>query len=400
MSAAAMTRGRGTTAKGIVLVLSQVLPVMAIVSLFPAIPKLAAHFGAHPHAQWLIPMIVTIPSLCIALFSPVAGWVVDRFGRRPCFVGALGLYFLMGIMPLLIDDLPLIVASRALLGVAEAGIITTSSALIGDYFGEQRYRWVSWVGVATSVFGTLLIAAGGALADISWRGPFAVYAASLPIFLVALAVIDEPLTPVADTKKASPAAFPWKEAAIIGSVTMVTSLLYYVEPLHIATVLLDKGAGSATRIGLIQAATSIAYIGGAFFYRRLHERTVGQLLAIAGLFIGAGLVVIALAPGHGWASVGATIQQFGAGMVIPSLLAWGQARLPIEQRGRGMGIWATTFFSGLFLCPPLVSLVGGLTGGLQPAMLALGLLTLLLAAVPPFLFGRARAAAAPSPSKA
>ncbi len=34
------TAGRGTTAKGITLLCANILPVMAIVSLFPAIPKL------------------------------------------------------------------------------------------------------------------------------------------------------------------------------------------------------------------------------------------------------------------------------------------------------------------------------------------------------------------------
>ena len=63
------TAGRGTTAKGLTLIYAQVLPVMAIVSLFPAIPKLFAHFGQHPNAAFLIPAIVTAPSLFAALFA-------------------------------------------------------------------------------------------------------------------------------------------------------------------------------------------------------------------------------------------------------------------------------------------------------------------------------------------
>ena len=40
-------------------------------------------------------------------------------------------------------------------------------------------------------------------------------------------------------------AFPWREAAVIGSVTLLASVVYYVAPLNIATVLVDRGAGSA-----------------------------------------------------------------------------------------------------------------------------------------------------------
>lgn len=382
---------RGETGKGLTLIFAQVLPVMAIVSLFPAIPRLFAHFGPHPHAGLLVPMIVTIPSLCVAIFAPLAGWAADRFGRRPCFVGAMALYVLTGLAPLVLDNLYLIVLSRAVLGMAEAAIITISSALIGDYFGERRYRWVTWVGVATSIAGTLLIAAGGALADLSWRGPFAIYALAVPAFLLALVFIEEPARQTADQSRPR-LGFPWRAASIIGAITIVTSVLYYVEPLHVATVLTDKGAGSATRVGLIQSVTSIAYILGAFLYRRMHARSIGQLLGLAGFLIGAGVVVIALSPTWHGVAVGAAIQQLGGGMVIPSLLAWGQAILPIEQRGRGMGIWATAFFAGLFICPPLVGAAASLLGGLQPSLLLFGALTLALAFVPPLLFGRAKRA--------
>ncbi len=392
-------RGTGTTAKGITLVLAQILPVMAIVSLFPAIPKLFEHFGGVGNAGLLVPMIVTVPSLCIALFAPVAGWGADRFGRRPCFVGGLALYVVAGLAPLLIDDLPTLVASRGVLGIAEALIITASSALIGDYFGTQRYRWAAWVGASTSIGGTLLIAAGGVLADVSWRGPFAVYALAIPCLILALIFIDEPVQRERDAIVPGEAGFqgyPWRAALLIGGVTLVASLLYYVEPLNVATVLVAKGAGSATQVGLIQAATSLAYIVGAFVYRRFHALPIGQLLAIAGVFMGIGVIVIGQAATYQMVAVGATIQQLGGGMIIPILLAWGQGILPVEQRGRGMGIWASAFFTGTFLCPPLVGAIGGATGGLQPAMLLMGAVTLVISIAAPFLFGRTQRVASPT----
>lgn len=389
------TRGAGTTAKGVTLVLAQILPVMAIVSLFPAIPKLFEHFGGVANAGLLVPMIVTIPSLCIALLAPVAGWASDRYGRRPCFIGGLGLYVLSGLAALLVDDLGTLLATRALLGVAEALVITASSALLGDYFGDQRYRWAAWVGAATSIGGTLLIVAGGVLADISWRGPFAVYALAIPCLVLALIYIDEPIQQSRTSVNAHVSRrYPWREALLIGSVTLVASLLYYVEPLNVATILVSKGAGSATQVGLIQAATSLAYIVGAFVYRRIHALPIGQLLAIAGAFMGAGVVIIAMAPTYQVVAIGATVQQLGGGMIIPILLAWGQGILPVEQRGRGMGIWASAFFTGTFLCPPLVGAIGGATGGLQPAMLLMGVVTLIISLAAPFIVGRTQRAAA------
>jgi MFS family permease len=383
------------TAKGIALVAAQVLPVMAIVSLFPAIPKLFQQFGGVPDAPFLIPMILTLPSLVVALLSPLAGSLADRFGRRPIFVGALAIYVVAGLAPLVLDDLAAIIASRCLLGAAEGAIVTVSGALIGDYFGEQRFRWVSWVGVVISICGALLVAVGGALADMSWRGPFAIYALAAPVFVLAWFVIDEPLRPARDGAGHGSLPFPWREAGIIGAVTFVTSILYYVEPLHVATMLTARGVRTATTIGLIQGATSVAYIGGSLLYRRLHHWPVGRHLGLAGGLIGAGLVVIALSVDAALATVGAAVQQFGSGLVIPALMAWGQSRLPVEQRGRGMGIWAMAFFLGLFLCPPFVTLLSGGPQGLSTTVLALGAVTIVLAALAPRLL---RAAGAPLPS--
>lgn len=379
---------RHPTAKGVTLVFAQVLPVMAIVALFPAIPKLFAHFGGLPHAGLLVPMIVTIPSLCAALFAPAAGWIADRFGRRPAFIGGIALYVVAGLTPLVVDDLILIVASRAVLGLADAFAITISSALIGDYFGDQRYRWVAWTGAATSIAGTALIAAGGVLADVSWRGPFAIYVLAVPLLLMAIAFIDEPVSGDSGRRAGRPSGFPWAAALSIGSITLIASIIYYVEPLNIATILANRGAGSSTNVGLVQAATSLAYIAGAFLYRRLHVRTIGTLLGISGGLIGAGMIIIGLTTSYWGAVVGATVQQLGGGMVIPALLAWGQARLPFDQRGRGMGIWATSFFAGAFLCPPILSAVAEAAGGLAPAILMMGTIALIFAALIRFSMGR------------
>ncbi|SBS29508.1 Tetracycline resistance protein, class B [Marinomonas spartinae] len=372
-------RGRGTTAKGITLLYAQILPVMAIVCLFPAIPKLFQHFGGIEHAAIFIPMIVTIPSLFLAIFAPVAGIVSDRYGRRVCFTAGMAVYSIAGLVPVLVDRLDMIVASRAVLGIAEAFIITVSSTLIADYFGERRHGWVSWVGISTSIAGTLLIIAGGALADISWKGPFFIYLLAIPGFIMTLIFIDEPLKSNTESSGTiQPLGFPFKIAFLIGGVTFVASIVYYVEPLNIANILSAAGIESFSTIGVIQALTTLPYILGAMLYRWLFRWSIGNLLALAGLFIAIGQIVIGFAPHYIYVSVGACIQQLGAGMVIPALLAWGQSILPFEQRSRGMGIWATAFFTGTFVCPMLVNMVEQ-AHDLQKAMVVFGFIAMALA---------------------
>jgi len=60
------TAGR---AQGLTLVALGTLPTLAIAALVPVLPALFGRFGGLPNAEWLIPMVLTVPSLCVALFS-------------------------------------------------------------------------------------------------------------------------------------------------------------------------------------------------------------------------------------------------------------------------------------------------------------------------------------------
>lgn len=353
---------------------------MAVVSLFPVIPKLAAQFGAERDAAYLVPMIITLPSLMIALLSPGAGWLADRFGRRPVFIFSLVVYAVAGLAPLALTPLRLIVASRAILGVAEAGIVTVASTLIADYFGEDRHRWLALQSGLGSVLGTVLIALGGWLAESSWRGPFSVYLAAIPLLVLSLVFIDEPVAGIRGQAAPSAGRFPWVVALTIGSVSLVASVLYYVEPTNIASLFSERGVQSSARIGIIQALTSIAYIAGAYLYKRMSGRSVGLQLGIAGGLIGIGMAGIGMSHTYQQAALWALLQQLGGGMVIPSLTAWAQGSMPFDQRGRAMGVWATFFFAGLFLCPAVVTLTARTMGGLSAAFWLLGLLACALGA--------------------
>jgi MFS family permease len=70
-----------------------------------------------------------------------------------------------------------------------------------------------------------------------------------------------------------------------------------------------------------------------------------------------------------------------AGMTIPCLVAWALGSLPMEHRGRGMGLWSTSFFIGQFVSPLVVSLLRSLTGGLLPAVATFGGICLVTAVI-------------------
>ena len=76
------------TRHGIMILATSIMPVMAIIALVPVLPMLLKEFASVKGHPFLVPIALTVPALCVALFSPVAGWLSDRLGRKNLLVAA------------------------------------------------------------------------------------------------------------------------------------------------------------------------------------------------------------------------------------------------------------------------------------------------------------------------
>ncbi len=152
---------------------------------------LQAFAGVPAHDYWM-PMILTVPSLCMALLCPFAGILADRFGRRRLLLAALVVYAIVGIAPVLLQTLPQILLSRVGAGVAEALIDVLSTTMIGDTFsGAARDRWLAGQTAFASVSALLFFNIGGILGEIGWRTPFWVYLSALAMLALVPAFTRE-----------------------------------------------------------------------------------------------------------------------------------------------------------------------------------------------------------------
>ena len=144
------------------------LAVMANASLSPALPQLRDAFAEASDLQ--IRMILTFPALVIVVASPLAGWTADHFGRKPLLILSALLFGVAGSSGYLAQDIVTLLAGRALLGVAAAGLMTSLTTLAVDYFsGAKRARFMGAAGGGQRPGGQLLPdtgrrAGGGGLA--------------------------------------------------------------------------------------------------------------------------------------------------------------------------------------------------------------------------------------------
>ncbi len=230
-----------------VLLAATSLTVMAGATIAPSLPGLKDHFAATPNIDILVRLALTAPALAIAIAAPLAGGVADRIGRKPVLLAGIALYVLAGASGLVLDDIWSILIGRLLLGAAVGMIMTTSSALLGDlYHGEARERALRWQSAAMGYAGVLFLMGGGLLAELSWRGPFAVYLAPLLLIPLILASIAEP---PAQPRPDMIAAFPWRQVAFIYFIAFLGMLIFYIVPVQLPFLLRELGAPSPTLAG-------------------------------------------------------------------------------------------------------------------------------------------------------
>ncbi len=372
--------------QGIILLLPITLAVMGIAVLVPDVPQLAAAFKSVPHYQYLIQGgVLTMPALCVALLSPLAGWIADRIGRRPVLIASMVVYAAVGVAPVVLRDLTAIIVSRVCVGICEAIVMTVSTTLISDYFkGHARESWLAGQTAVASLSALALIPIGGLLGrTYGWRGPFGVYLLSLLLAAGIWLFTWEPpaerspaagLTPSAtDAERADAAPFPWVRLGGICAITLFASVMFYTIQTESGLALAALGVSDPARLGVLTMVASLGVPAGTFVFRAAARAPIGALLGGEFLVIAAGFVGMGRAPGPWPFVAAAALNQLGCGMILPTLLTWASRGLAFSVRGRGTGVWQSTFAVGQFLSGLVVTWIAAELGGLLPAFIALGL---------------------------
>jgi MFS family permease len=385
--------------QGLTVIIAGFLPILAIVSMFPAIPAIIGHFAPiDPSAMTKVPSMVTAPGLTIALVALFAGVLVDKFGRRKLLLISTFFYGIIGTAPFFLEDLNAIYASRLLLGLCEAAILTTINTLIADYWPDSgRRNWLALQGIVGPFLSSIMIFFAGTMTAWRWNGIFLLYLLALPIFVAMLRYMYEPQSDATvrqmlgiDEKSVSATAFPWRAVAGIAALTLFASAIYYVFIVNGATVWQELGVSDPQSIGQITALPTLFILVGAGIFWWVGKRGLGThwQIAIFLVLLGSGLSVMGLTSNWQGMIAGMALQQTGAGMAIPTLIAWAQSQLPFQHRGRGMGMWTATFFFGQFTSPLLVSVLRTQTGTMQGAFLVMGIISVAGATVCGLMLGR------------
>jgi MFS transporter, DHA2 family, multidrug resistance protein len=315
-----------------------------------AVPSLSADL--RPSSTELL-WIVDIYGFLVAGFLITMGTLGDRIGRRRLLLIGAGAFGAASVLAAFSTSPEMLIASRALLGIAGATLAPSTLSLIRNMFEDDQQRTVA-IGIWIASFSTGAaigpLVGGVLLEGFHWGSVFLL---AVPV-MVALLALGPRLLP--EYKDPNPGRLDLASAAL--SLVAVLSVIYGIKTIAVA------GAGP---VGVTSLLAGLA-LGAAFIGR---QRRLADPMIDLGLFRRPEFSLALSANTLGFAVV------FGLEVFVAQYFQLVLGYSPLEA-----GLWsvpgAAAFVVGSQLTPPLAARVRppvAMLGGILVAIVGVALLT-------------------------
>lgn len=280
------------------------------------------------------------------------------------------MYAIAGGAGLVVSSFPVLLATRAVLGVAVAFVYTGVTVLIYNlYEGQRKDRAMGLRGSANSLGAAVWPLVGGLLGTISWHVPFGIYLIGLPLGVLAATFVPEP------AMESSPAGRDSSLRALLtvfGSrplllavygMYFLANVLLYTIVVYYPRILTTVGIESSFTISLYLSAMGASGAVSAYFYDRIRRRFGYVQLAQIAFFlwtVGFGLVLVTTSKAV--AMIPGVLFGLGQGLVFPTALLWVEKLVPAGRQGQFISYVAMFGYVGQFLSPVIFGPVAGRFG--------------------------------------
>lgn len=350
------------------ILLCSMLMLMGGAAVAPALPLIEQVF---PGQDTLVSMIITIPSLAVAIVGFAMGALADRLGKVRVLATSLVVFTAAGAVGYLMEggsdtQLYILLVFRFVVGIGIAGISSAVTALIAEYYtGMDRVRALSYQSAAMGVGVLILEYTGGVLAEFSWREPFLVYLIGVPILLMVLLTMREPqredhgsmgrITPERKANK--------RLLTICYIIIFVAMTMAFLLPTKMPTYLQTELAVSTSVTGLFLGVHGVTNACFSLMYRRFVQRiSPFSIIAVGFLLLAIALLTLEVSESVASAVVMMIVAGAGLGMVCPAVSNTLAGETTASTSGKIMGGYSTCLNLGQFsislISVPLFAAVG------------------------------------------
>ncbi len=344
------------TLTGSILSLS-LLTVMAGAAVAPALGVIQEYF--HGENQLLIQMIISVPALFIFITNLIFPKLCSRMGSRTLVLQGLVLYTVGGIAAGMFNNIWLVLAMRAVVGIGVGIIMPLSTGLLAYYYTQDKLDGLmGWSSAMNQLGGVIATLLSGLLALVSWRASFLVYLLGLiSIILCILFLPNERL----QSKSGGSSLTNFKQYFPLITAMFLLMMVFFLYPSNFAIVSRTDGSVPQNLIGIIMAGMDVvAAISGALFVvvkKRLDHAT----RYLAPLLFLAGYLLLSLKPDMIKILLGSACIGFANGIGIPYIIAEASHKVGKSAVSTVLPLMSAALYLSQFVTPFTYTAVKSIT---------------------------------------
>ena len=328
------------------------LTVMAGAAIAPALGIIKAHFSSAPDI--LVQLIVSIPALMIIVTNLFFLPLSRVLHTRSIATTGLILYVVAGAGCYFMEDICLLLAMRALLGVSVGLIMPLSTGLLAYYFPpEQQAQLMGLSAAMNQMGGVVATLLAGLLATIAWNYAFLVYLLGLiALVMVWLWLPDEQL----DSANKRGVPFQPRQLlkfhpSVIGMLLLMT--VFFIFPTNFSIVASRQQSLSTEVITAIMVGLDVVAFFVGLVFGSLMNRFRQSVKYFAPLFFLLGYVSY-LVPSVSMAVLGSVFIGMANGVGVPYLNTIASIKGGKNSATTVMPLLSVALYLGQFISPLIV----------------------------------------------
>ena len=289
------------------------------------LPSLLQHFSEYTTAQ--VEILISAPSFAITVMIVLNAWLSRYMKDRPMIVGGLLLLSVSGMVPVFVQEYPVVLASRIFLGIGIGLINAKAISIFSEYYeGREKATLLGYRGSAEVLGSAVMTLVAGKLVLIRWNLAFWVYALGFVIVLLYLVWVPgsmetgqsagsqsagaekESLEAEADEKREC-----WKKEVLTIAYALFAGFvicIYCSNSLRVPMLILEKKLGTESEASIILTLMMLMGIAAGVYFGKLTMWWKEKLPGVGCLLIGAGMLLTAYAGSLPLIGIGISIVGF------------------------------------------------------------------------------------------
>ncbi len=256
----------------------------------PMLPSIASNFLG---GEQLSKLILTLPSLTAIPFILFSAILLRYFTKRTLILSGLSIYSFVAVASFLSFSEDYLLFFRGLAGVGAGLIIPYATALISDYYKNEKKEYIlSKSGVSSNLGGIILLILTGLFTSVYWRLGFLVPLISLiPMYLI--------YTKIDPNIKSTYHKYPFvfnlifkKEIFLVAFVYFFIMVLVFQYFSSISFVIKENNLGGPLQAGIAQSFYMFAGIISNMLMNLVKKVSPNLLYAFQMLFVAQGFFTL------------------------------------------------------------------------------------------------------------